>query len=361
MPKRILIMAGGTGGHVFPGLAVATELKELNWDIHWLGTANRMEAQIVPKAGIDISFVDVVGVRGNGLMRKLKAPFQILKSLLQARRILKSFQPDVVMGMGGFASGPGGIAAWLMGIPLILHEQNALPGMTNKILAKFSKRVFTGFDNTFAEQRNQPEKYTWVGNPVRRDFFEIKKDDVPEFPINILVVGGSLGAQALNEAVPVAVKEIQHYQIRHQCGKGNLEVVEKAYQEAFPDQTHWQVEEFIEDMAEAYAWADLVVCRAGALTVAEVAASGVAAVFVPLPHAVDDHQTKNAQVLSSQQAAYLLPQSLLLQGELVPILKSAVEAPQSLQSMGQKARTLAKINASKDVAQNCVNLVEEAA
>ena len=354
-------MAGGTGGHVFPGLAVATELQQKGWQVHWLGTANRMEAKIVPKTGIAISYIDVAGVRGNGLLRLIKAPFQILKSILQARKVIKAFKPDVVLGMGGFASGPGGIAAWIMGIPLILHEQNAVPGMTNKILARFATKVFTGFDRTFPEQEGISDKYRWVGNPVRREFFDLTRAEPAQHKINILVVGGSLGAQALNEAVPLALKEIDRFNVRHQCGGGHLSSVEKSYQDYFADQDNWQVEEFIEDMAAAYQWADLVICRAGALTVAEVAASGVAAVFVPLPHAVDDHQTKNAMALSSQQAAYLLPQSLLLQGELVPILKQGVSSPESLQLMGQKARTLAKNKASEDVANSCIEIVEQAA
>ena len=361
MTNRILIMAGGTGGHVFPGLAVARELEQKGWQVHWLGTANRMEAKIIPKAGIDISFIDVAGVRGNGLLRLIKAPFQILKSIFQARKVLKSFGPDVVLGMGGFASGPGGIAAWMMGVPLILHEQNAVPGMTNKILARFAKKVFTGFDRTFPEQDGISDKFRWVGNPVRKEFFDIQRTVTDQNSINILVVGGSLGAQALNEAVPQALKQVSQFNVRHQCGGGHLQSVKQTYQECLIDQDNWQVEEFIEDMATAYEWADLVICRAGALTVAEVAASGVAAVFVPLPHAVDDHQTKNAMALSSQQAAYLLPQKLLLQGELVPILKQGVSSPESLQLMGQKAKTLAKLSASEDVANSCIEMVEQAA
>ena len=361
MTKRILIMAGGTGGHVFPGLAVATELLELDWQVHWLGAANRMEAKIVPAKGIDISYIDVAGVRGNGLIRLLKAPFQIARSIFQARKVMKSFAPDVVLGMGGFASGPGGIAAWLMGIPLILHEQNAVPGLTNKILSRFAQKVFTGFDNTFAAQNKLPSKYQWVGNPVRKEFFTLQQRENVQGSLNILVVGGSLGAKALNEEVPKALAQIREFNVRHQCGAGHLNAVHDTYQGMFPNQDNWRVDEFIEDMADAYQWADLVICRAGALTVAEVAAAGVAAVFVPLPHAVDDHQTKNAMALSSKQAAYLLPQNKLIQGELVPILKQGVDAPASLQLMGQKAKALAKSNASQDVARSCVEITEQAA
>lgn len=361
MTKTMLIMAGGTGGHVFPGIAVANELRDRNWTIHWLGTAARMEAQIVPKAGYPISFIDVAGVRGNGILRLLKAPFQVIKSVLQARKVLNQVKPQVVLGMGGFASGPGGIAAWLKGIPVVLHEQNALPGMTNRILAKVAKKVLTGFANTFLNQVEQPEKYQWVGNPVRRDFVDISLKTLADYDkkasLNLLIVGGSLGAKTLNENVPNSIRNMPSLQVRHQCGKGHLESVQKNYASLHNFETNWQVNEFIEDMAEAYQWADLVVCRAGALTVAEVAMAGVAAVFVPLPHAVDDHQTKNAETLSKVDAAYLLTQTELENGGLVPILEQLLVSPQQLIAMGAAARTVAKPDATKTVADICETLV----
>lgn len=361
MTKTMLIMAGGTGGHVFPGIAVANELRDRNWTIHWLGTAARMEAQIVPKAGYPISFIDVAGVRGNGILRLLKAPFQIIKSVLQARKVLNQVKPQVVLGMGGFASGPGGVAAWLKGIPVVLHEQNALPGMTNRILAKVAKKVLTGFANTFLNQVEQPEKYQWVGNPVRRDFVDISLKTLADYDkkasLNLLIVGGSLGAKTLNENVPNSIRNMPSLQVRHQCGKGHLESVHKNYASLHNFETNWQVSEFIEDMAEAYQWADLVVCRAGALTVAEVAMAGVAAVFVPLPHAVDDHQTKNAETLSKVDAAYLLTQTELENGGLVPILEQLLVSPQQLIAMGAAARTVAKPDATITVADICETLV----
>lgn len=358
MHKKILIMAGGTGGHVFPGLAVAKLLANRGWDIHWLGTAARMEAQLVPKHGFDISFIDVAGVRGNGIVRKLKAPLQIIKSIFQARRVIKSFKPNVVLGLGGFASGPGGVAAWLSRIPLVLHEQNAIPGMTNKILSRLARRVLTGFDRTFEQQKNEHDKYQWVGNPVRVEFADAQHRDTVHSPIRLLVVGGSLGAKVLNEHIPAVLNEVPNLEVRHQCGAGHLEAVNASYQAVDNDGISWQVDEFIDDMAAAYQWADLVVCRAGALTVAEIAAVGVASIFVPLPYAVDDHQTVNAQALETLGAAILLPQKTLVEGGLKPVLMKILSAPQELINMGRKAQQFARLDATLTVANVCNDLAE---
>ena len=358
MNKKILIMAGGTGGHVFPGLAVGKLLARKGWEVHWLGTAARMEAELVPKNGFDISFIDVAGVRGNGLMRKLRAPVQILKSIFQARSILKSFKPDVVLGMGGFASGPGGIAAWISRIPLVLHEQNAVPGLTNKVLSVFARKVLTGFDNTFSKQASDSAKYHWVGNPVREDFVADPQKRSVNTPVRLLVVGGSLGAKALNEHLPAIMESVSSLEVRHQCGAGHLDAVIQNYQNMNNKTVTWQVEEFIDDMAGAYQWADLVVCRAGALTVAEIAAVGVAAIFVPLPHAVDDHQTVNAQALEKLGAAIVLPQQQLAEGGLKPILQKILSAPQELINMGRKAQQFARLDATQTVADICGELAE---
>lgn len=378
MSKTLLVMAGGTGGHVFPGLAVAQALKEQNWHIHWLGTAERMEADLVPKAGFEISFIDIAGVRGNGLLRLLAAPFKIIKAVLQAGRVIKQVNPDVVIGMGGFASGPGGVAAWLMGKPLVLHEQNAVPGMTNKLLSRIASKVLTGFDATFEVQKgirqpanlegSQQEKYQWVGNPVRAGFADIKRS-VPveqamshqtQQGLNILILGGSLGAKALNENVPLALAKQKNINVRHQCGKGHFASVTDLYQSTLGQSVSWTVDEFVDDMPKAYQWADLVICRAGALTVAEVAASGVAAIFVPLPHAVDDHQTKNAQTLVEKGAAYLLTQTELVNGGLTPLLKACLAKPNMLVDVGHKARSLAKLDAVQRVTHCCQLLAEKA-
>jgi UDP-N-acetylglucosamine--N-acetylmuramyl-(pentapeptide) pyrophosphoryl-undecaprenol N-acetylglucosamine transferase len=353
MGKRILIMAGGTGGHVFPGIAVANELVSRGWSVHWLGTPTRMEAELVPKAGYEISFIDVVGVRGNGLVRLLKAPLQILRAVIQALDVLKTVEPDVVLGMGGFASGPGGVAAWLKGIPLIVHEQNALPGMTNKLLSKIAKKVLLGFNAGFRQLQQQQNKYLWVGNPVRSEFAQIVPKVTHPAPLKLLVVGGSLGAQALNQCVPKALSQFSDIEVWHQSGNGHTESVRQQYQEAVGDSLQWRVQEFIDDVAHAYDWADIVICRAGALTVAEVAMSGVAAIFVPLPHAVDDHQTMNAKALADHSAAYLLPQKQLENGDLTSLLKQILNAPESRLAMGQAARKLAKKDATKQVSDIC--------
>jgi UDP-N-acetylglucosamine--N-acetylmuramyl-(pentapeptide) pyrophosphoryl-undecaprenol N-acetylglucosamine transferase len=362
MTKRLLVMAGGTGGHVFPGLAVASELAKQNWQIHWMGTAGRMEAQIIPQAGYPISFIDVVGVRKNGLVALLLAPFKIIKAIIQAHKVIKQFKPHVVIGMGGFASGPGGVAAWLNGLPLILHEQNAVPGLTNKLLSRIAKKVLTGFDKTFPEQRlSQNNKYAWVGNPVRREFADLVVKSNVDLPLNLLVIGGSLGAQVLNETVPLALANIKQLNVRHQTGAGHLTAVQEAYTQQTIDQDCYQITEFIDDIPAAYAWSDLVICRAGALTVAEVAAAGVAAIFVPLPYAVDDHQTKNAQILVAAQAAHLLPQGELTAAKLRALLQGYLLSPVVLIEMGKRAKTVARIDAAKEVAQCCIELSEQAA
>jgi UDP-N-acetylglucosamine--N-acetylmuramyl-(pentapeptide) pyrophosphoryl-undecaprenol N-acetylglucosamine transferase len=361
MTKRLLVMAGGTGGHVFPGLAVASELAAQNWQIHWLGTSGRMEAQIVPQAGYPISFIDVVGVRKNGIITLLLAPFKIIKATIQAHKVIKQFQPHVVIGMGGFASGPGGVAAWLNRLPLILHEQNAVPGLTNKLLSRIAKKVLTGFDNTFAAQRvSQNSKYSWVGNPVRRGFAELPEKNNINLPLKLLVVGGSLGAQVLNETVPLALADVKQVNVRHQTGAGHLATVQDTCTGLDIDPHSYQITEFIDDMPAAYAWADLVICRAGALTVAEVAAAGVTAIFVPLPHAVDDHQTKNAQTLVDVQAAHLLPQSELTAHKLQTLLQQYVLSPETLIEMGKRSKTVARLDAAKEVAHCCIELSERA-
>ncbi|MCY7294249.1 undecaprenyldiphospho-muramoylpentapeptide beta-N-acetylglucosaminyltransferase [Alteromonas sp. a30] len=368
MTKRLLVMAGGTGGHIFPGIAVAKYLQNQGWDIHWLGTATRMEAQLVPKAGFAISYIDVTGVRGNGLLRLLGAPFHIAKSVFQAIAVIRQFKPNVVLGMGGFAAGPGGIAAWLLGVPVVIHEQNAVPGMTNKILSRFASRLLVGFKQAFSGHK----KAIWVGNPVRAEFAQIaEKVNQSEESVesqntttsfNILVVGGSLGAQCLNETVPNAIEQLfadeaaVSISIRHQCGKGHQDKVTQAYTEKVGSHCEWQVSEFISDMVEAYAWADVIICRAGALTVAEVAASGRCAIFVPLPHAVDDHQTLNAKSLADADAAILMPQSELMTGALPIVLKELIAAPSRINALASHAKQQAKVDAAEQVAKVCMEL-----
>jgi len=351
--KTLLVMAGGTGGHVFPGLAVADALKQQGWQVSWLGTSDRMEAQLVPEHGYEIDFIDIAGVRGNGLKRLLMAPIRIIKSIFQARAVLKKHHVDLVLGMGGFASGPGGIAAWTMGIPVVLHEQNAAAGLTNRILSRFSKRVLMGFSGAF-----QSNKALLVGNPVRKQLVALpcKKISPENAPLNVLVVGGSLGAKILNDLLPevFAVFSDTQFNILHQSGKGHYQALQARYQKRH---VKADVKEFITDMASAYHWADLVICRAGALTVAEIAVVGLPAIFVPLPHAVDDHQTKNAQYLVDQGAALLIPQKELGKEKLSDYLSIFLQDRALLSEMSRKGKKSAIIDATERVSAICNQLV----
>ncbi|MCC2605388.1 undecaprenyldiphospho-muramoylpentapeptide beta-N-acetylglucosaminyltransferase [Planctobacterium marinum] len=357
MSNRLLVMAGGTGGHVFPGLAVAQFLKEKGWQVEWLGTADRMEAQLVPKHGFAINFINISGVRGNGLVRLCKAPFKILHATWQAIRILRQVKPDVVLGMGGYASGPGGIAAWLSGIPLVLHEQNAAPGLTNKLLARIAKKVLTAFDNANWLQGNAKKQQ--VGNPVRAAFAEISEKRELQDELRVLVSGGSLGAKVLNQCVPEAVKQLtqRNVQIWHQAGKGNSEAVLAAYKAGQVTGDNLKVTDFIDEMVAAYEWADVVICRAGALTVSEIALAGRCGIFVPLPHAVDDHQTKNAQYLVTQGAGILLPQSQLESGQLIAILDNLNSERERIIQISDKARQCGERSATEKVANVCIEQV----
>lgn len=356
--KRILIMAGGTGGHVFPALAVAKYLAQLGWQVRWLGTADRMEARLVPQHGFDIDFIDIKGVRGNGLVRKLAAPFKILRSIMQAKAVIAEFQPDVVLGMGGFASGPGGVAAKLAGIPLVLHEQNAIPGMTNKLLSRIATQVLCAFRNTFTQVQAAV-----VGNPIRRELIALGAEPktATDDALKVLVVGGSLGAKIFNDLMPEVVAALSKQQsitVWHQVGKDNLASVKAAYQQQGQD-GGVNIAEFIDDMEAAYRWADVVLCRAGALTVSELAAVGLPSILVPYPHAVDDHQTRNGQVLVDAGAAFLLPQTILDVNKLVSKLQLLANDRTELARMGQRARDVAVLDATEQVANVCITLAEK--
>lgn len=351
--KNLLVMAGGTGGHVFPGLAVADKLKQQGWQVRWLGTADRMEAQLVPEHGYEIDFIDIAGVRGNGLKRLLLAPFKIIKSILQARAVLKKNNIKLVLGMGGFASGPGGIAAWSMGIPVILHEQNAAAGLTNRILSRFSKKVLMGFPNAF-----QSHKAELVGNPVRENLIKLPEKTISESsaPLKALVVGGSLGAKVLNDLLPNVLANFSDSQISiiHQTGKQHYQSVVNAYQE---NKVSADVRAFISDMDEVYKWADVIICRAGALTVSEIAVVGLPAIFIPLPHAVDDHQTKNTQQLVDLQAALLIPQKELNKQLLSDYLQKFSQNRELLKNMSENCKKAAIVDATQRVAHICQELV----
>ncbi|MFQ3207547.1 MAG: UDP-N-acetylglucosamine--N-acetylmuramyl-(pentapeptide) pyrophosphoryl-undecaprenol N-acetylglucosamine transferase [Glaciecola sp.] len=359
----LVIMAGGTGGHVFPGLAVANEITKQGWRVEWFGSADKMEAQVVPKSGFHIHFLDVKGVRGKGIVTKLYAPFMLISAVWQACRILKSLNPNAVLGMGGFASGPGGIAAWILGIPIVIHEQNAIFGMTNKWLAKVAKRVLCGFDVDATEITNKsPNNVEFVGNPVRAEFFSAIKTQRNDDTFGLLIVGGSLGALALNKIVPDVINQLRHkhaIKVVHQAGKGKAEPVQlryaqlsqqtqKSQKSELTEQSKNTVLEFIDDIPAEFAKADIVICRAGALTVAEVAATESCAIFVPLPIAVDDHQTYNARSLSDKHAAILIQQDKLAE-QLYSQLDDLLSNPERIIEMGRKARSLCIQDATQKV------------
>lgn len=349
--RKVMIMAGGTGGHVFPALAVAEALCSRGTQLCWLGTRRGIEAELVPDNNIPIRYIDVAGLRGKGIASLLSAPVKLIRALCQAISVLRKEKPSVVLGLGGFASGPGGLAARLLGIPLVIHEQNAVAGTTNKLLSRLAKRVLVAFPNALP-------RGVWTGNPVRADILELP---APEQRLSglsgrskrLLVLGGSLGATAINDTVPKALAKLPvelRPEVRHQCGKKHQPATEKAYGEAG---VKANVEPFVADMAAAYGWADLVICRAGALTVAELAAAGVAAILVPFPHAIDDHQTHNAHWLVAQSAGVLLPQPQMTVEHLSELIKNWLSDEASLLEMAKHARGLAKLQVADTIADIC--------
>lgn len=342
----VLIMAGGTGGHVFPALAVANALQQQGVIIHWLGTQSGIEADLIPAAGIEIHYLSIKGLRGKGVVGLLAAPFKIVKAVIQAKKVINKIKPKIVVGFGGYVTGPGGVAAKIAGVPLVIHEQNAIAGLTNTLLAKISNKVLQAFPNTLKKAKT-------VGNPVRSNLTDLPapseriKTDSNE--LKVLVVGGSLGAVAVNNMVLAAMQTIapeKRPKLWHQVGKHNIETMQRAYAQAG---VQAQVVAFIDDMAAAYEWADLVICRAGALTVAEVAAAGCAALFIPFPFAVDDHQTANANYLVKENAALMIQQTDLSADQLAQKWLFYSEHKQELLKMANAARELAITTATADV------------
>ncbi|MGH8672419.1 MAG: undecaprenyldiphospho-muramoylpentapeptide beta-N-acetylglucosaminyltransferase [Burkholderiales bacterium] len=358
--RTILIMAGGTGGHVFPALAVADYLKAHGWYVVWLGTRNGLEGKLVPQYGYPMTWVSFSGVRGVGLMRWLCLPLTVLLACLQSLPPLFRFRPNVVLGMGGFASFPGSLMAWLMHRPLVIHEQNAIAGLANRVLARFADRVLVAFPGAFAGKSisHSALDATWCGNPVRA---EIARIDLPESRyqgrsgrLRLLVVGGSRGASSLNDSVPHALKLIdqsERPQVVHQGGTATAELLRACYAAVGVEA---EVHAFLDDMATRYAWSDLVLCRAGALTIAELAAAGVASVLVPYPHAVDDHQTANARFLSDRHAAVLLSQIELTPERLANLIRGFTR--DKLLEMAKAARALAIPDATERVARICMEV-----
>jgi len=352
----ILITAGGTGGHVYPGLAVARALQAQGIPVIWMGTEKGLEARVIPEAGIEMVYLSVSGLRGKGLLSLLGAPFQLVKALFQSLNIMLKVKPAAVLGMGGFVAGPGGLVAALMRIPVVIHEQNAIPGLTNKLLSKVSKKILEGFPGTFSGKGNT----VGIGNPVRQDIASlehpVKRLGDRLGHVHVLIFGGSLGAQALNEVVPMALGELpldKRPIVRHQAGKNKDEATTRTYEQMGVEA---EITPFIEDMAKAYEWADLVICRSGALTVAELAAAGVASIMVPYPYAVDDHQTANAKYLSDSGAAVLMPQDDMTKETLSVLLEELCSNRDKLIEMSIRARELAKPQATDEVAAICADM-----
>lgn len=362
-PRTLLIMAGGTGGHVMPALAVAEALRSEGWRVVWLGTRAGMEAKLAVDKGFEMAWVKVAGVRGKGLLTKLLLPFNLLTAFWQAARAIFRVRPDVALGLGGYVAFPGGMMASLFGKPLVIHEQNAIAGLTNRVLSCLADRVLLGLPQAFRNGNDKPVPCgkvdsEWVGNPVRPEIAALPSPEQRladrDGPLRLLVVGGSLGAQALNEGVPQALAQLdaaQRPQVRHQSGARHLDALQANYAAAGVTA---ECLSFISDMAEAYAWADVVICRAGALTVAEIAAAGCAALFVPFPFAVDDHQIANARFLADADAAWLMQQNRLSSESLAHWLASLDRT--ALLARAVKARSMAKPHATARVAELCKEL-----
>ncbi|MGE8496183.1 MAG: undecaprenyldiphospho-muramoylpentapeptide beta-N-acetylglucosaminyltransferase [Pseudomonas sp.] len=353
MPGNVLIMAGGTGGHVFPALACAREFQARGYRVHWLGTPRGIENELVPAAGLPLHLIDISGLRGKSKLSLLKAPFQLIKALFQARKVVRELDPVCVLGMGGYVTGPGGLAARLAGVPLIIHEQNAVAGTANRSLVPFASRVCEAFPNTFAASA----KRRTTGNPVREELFlETPRASLSNREPRLLILGGSLGAEPLNKLLPEALSLVAaelRPEVFHQAGKQHDGVTAERYRAAGVEA---QVAPFISDMARAYAWADLVVCRAGALTISELAAAGLPSFLVPLPHAIDDHQARNADYLAKEGAAVLLPQRSTDAATLAAQLTEVLMHPERLNEMAGTARRLAKPDATRTVVEICLEV-----
>lgn len=350
--RPVLIMAGGTGGHVFPALAVADELRLRGVPVVWLGTKAGIESRLVPQAGYPIEWMSITGLRGKNAITLLLAPVRLLLACWQALRVLSKRKPCVVLGMGGFASGPGGLMAWLIRKPLLVHEQNAIPGLTNKVLARLAAVVLQAFPGVFKDA-------VTTGNPVRKSICELVEPEARlhnrHGKLRLLVIGGSLGAVKLNEILPQALSQIalvQRPDVIHQTGMKNIESAKNLYKESGIDA---RVEAFIDDMPSVYEWADLVICRAGAMTVFELAAAGVASILVPYPHAVDDHQTHNAKYLEAAGAAIIRQQGELTPEWLATVINDFSANREKLLRMAVAARRLAIPGSAKTIADACLN------
>jgi len=363
--SNIVVFAGGTGGHVYPALAVATELRERGYGIHWLGTERGLEARVVPAAEFPLHTLKVSGIRGKGLTARLRGLLAVFGALLQALRRIRDLRPVCALGMGGYVAGPAGLAAWLLRVPLVIHEQNSVAGTTNRILRRFARRVLTAYPDAFGEDADTSQ----VGNPVRADLLRQGEEATYDYrgqrPLRLFVVGGSLGARAINDVLPQALDLLPdsfQLQLRHQTGPAHCDAVRACYaKDDSPDTTGREVEvlPYIEDMAAAYRWADLVVCRAGALTIAELTIMGRPSVLIPLPHAIDDHQAHNASWLAVQGGALVVPQAELTAEGLAVLLSDLAATPDRLGAMAHAASQAATPGATRAVADICEEVRRE--
>jgi len=354
-----LIMAGGTGGHVFPALALARELRARSWRVVWLGTRRGLEARLVPPENFELEWLSVSGLRGKGLLVWLRAPLLLSRALLQALSVVRRRRPTLVVGLGGFVAGPGGVAAWLLRRPLLIHEQNAIAGFTNRCLARLARRVLTAFPGSFPLKLGAQV----IGNPVRAEIAALPAPPqrfASRSPvIRLLVLGGSQGATRLNAIVPLALARVGSsfgFEVRHQTGARWLEAAQHSYAAAAIDA---RLQPFIDDMAEAYGWADLVICRAGALTISELTAAGVGAILVPFPAATDDHQTRNADFLVGEGAAIMIDERALSAEGLADQLVSLCSGRGRLIEMAERARALARPRAAQALADACADLIQQ--
>lgn len=353
--KTLMIMAGGTGGHIYPALAVAEQWQAAGNGVVWLGTRKGLEARLVPEAGIEVEWVSIYGLRGKGVIGLLMAPWRLMKAVVQSIRAIRRQRPDVVLGMGGFVAGPGGVAAWLLRVPLLIHEQNAVAGLTNRLLAPLAREVMEAFPNTFPDQ----PKVSTIGNPLRAALDSVGAV-VPHTPLRLLVLGGSLGAQRLNQLVPELFSQLREkklsVEIYHQAGGNNLQETRGYYQDQgieLESEASIRLVPYIEGMAEAYGWADLVLCRSGAMTVSELTIVGRGSILVPFPYAVDDHQTANGMFLVKEGAALMMQQQELDGKQLLQQLVDLINDPEKVTHMGAQARALAQPDAAQQVVNRC--------
>ncbi len=349
----LLVMAGGTGGHVYPALAVADYLRENGIKVVWLGTRSGLEARVAPNSGFDIRWMNVSGLRGKGLKRYLSMPFILLRAIVQGLKIVRDVQPDAILGMGGFASGPGAVSGWILRKPLLIHEANASAGLTNRLLAPFARRIMCGFPGT----RGLPDRAEWTGNPIRTQIQPCNAGSERDSVLHLLVVGGSQGARVFNRNLPEFLSDLiarQKISVWHQCGRAQRGVVSDSYQKHGVDV---RVDEFIDHMGDAYCWSDLVLCRAGAMTVAELCVAGVASVLVPFPFAAGDHQTANARFLTRHGAATLVEESRFDKATIDRLLTDLGEDRSRVRMMGERARDLARTDATDTVGKVCMEVM----